>query len=147
MRGRSLAISLAVGLLVLSAAGASAAVLGQAFGRSLEPVQAAHHVFPARMLVYAQEWSLQPSRPSVPAGKVVVQLWNRGEDAHDLRIRRLDGAGEMVGRTQGVAVTQSGKLHQATWRLAAGSYELYCSLPGHLMRGMHVRITVRAAKR
>jgi uncharacterized cupredoxin-like copper-binding protein len=98
---------------------------------------------PARMLVYAQEWSLTPSRASVPAGKVTVQLWNRGEDAHDLRIRRLDSTGTMVGRTQGVALTQSGGLHQATWKLGAGTYEMYCSLPGHLMRGMHVRITVR----
>src|SRR5439155_171105 len=37
---------------------------------------------PARMLVYAQEWSLWPSRSAVPVGHVVVQLWNRGEDAH-----------------------------------------------------------------
>jgi hypothetical protein len=98
---------------------------------------------PSRMLVYAQEWSLTPSRPSVLAGRVTVQLWNRGEDAHDLRIRRLDSTGAMVGRTQGVALTQSGGLHQATWRLGEGTYEMYCSLPGHLMRGMHVRITVQ----
>lgn len=98
---------------------------------------------PARMLVYAQEWSLTPSRPSVPAGKVTVQLWNRGEDAHDLRIRRLNATGAMVARAQAVALTQSGGLHQATWTLGPGTYEMYCSLPGHRMRGMHVRITVR----
>jgi plastocyanin len=99
--------------------------------------------FPSRMLVYAQEWSLWPSRSTVPAGKVTVQLWNRGMDAHDLRIRRLDQAGAMVGRTQGVAVTQSGQLHQSTWRLGTGTYELYCSMPGHAARGMHVRIRVK----
>ncbi len=97
---------------------------------------------PARLLVYAQEWSLWPSRPSVKAGTVIVQLWNRGQDAHDLRIRRLS-RGAMVGRTQGDAVTQSGKLSQATWRLSPGTYELYCSMPGHLSEGMHTRITVR----
>ena len=52
---------------------------------------------PAHLLVYAQEWSLWPSRTSVPAGKVIVQLWNRGQDAHDLRIRRLDARGQMIG--------------------------------------------------
>jgi hypothetical protein len=98
---------------------------------------------PARMLVYAQEWALTPSRATLPAGNVTVQLWNRGEDAHDLRIRRVDGAGAMVGLTQAVALTQSGGLHQSTWKLSAGTYEMYCSLPGHLMRGMHVRIRVR----
>jgi hypothetical protein len=98
---------------------------------------------PARMLVYAQEWSLWPSRPSLPSGKVTVQLWNRGEDAHDLRIRRLNRSGRMVGRTQGVAVTQSGGLRQANWTLAPGTYMLYCSMPGHYARGMHTRIIVR----
>jgi plastocyanin len=97
---------------------------------------------PARLLVYAQEWSLWPSRPSVKAGKLIVQLWDRGQDAHDLRIRRLR-RGAMVGSTQSDAVTQSGKVTQATWHLAPGTYELYCSMPGHLRRGMHARITVR----
>ena len=44
------------------------------------PAAGAQKVFPARLLVYAQEWSLQPSRASLPAGPVVVQLWNRGQD-------------------------------------------------------------------
>lgn len=85
---------------------------------------------------------LWPSRTSVPAGKVSVQLWNRGQDAHDLRIRRL-GSGRMTGAAQGVAVTQSGALSSATWTLAPGRYELYCSLPGHRMRGMHTTLVVR----
>jgi hypothetical protein len=97
---------------------------------------------PARMLVYAQEWSLWPSRSALPAGKVVVQLWNRGQDAHDLRIRLLRH-GHMTGRTQGVTVTQSGGLSQATWHLAPGRYMLYCSMPGHYARGMHTTLVVR----
>jgi hypothetical protein len=95
------------------------------------------------MLVYAQEWSLWPSRTSVPAGQVIVQLWNRGQDAHDLRIRRLGARGRMVGRAQRLAVTQSGALGQATWRLRPGHYELFCSMPGHLRRGMHTRLVVK----
>jgi plastocyanin len=91
---------------------------------------------PARMLVYAKEWSLWPSRTSLPAGRVTVQLYNRGEDAHDLRIRRR---GHTVGA---VAVTQSGELGQATWRLGPGIYELYCSLSGHRAKGMHVTLRV-----
>jgi len=98
---------------------------------------------PARMLVYAQEWSLWPSRATLPHGQVIVQLWNRGQDAHDLRIRRLNAQGQMFGATQGVKVTASGTLSQSKWRLAKGTYELYCSMPGHLQRGMHVRLHVR----
>lgn len=104
----------------------------------------ASHARPARMLVYAQEWSLWTSRARVPAGPVVVQLWNRGQDAHDLRVRRVDHRGRLAGAVQGgVAVTQSGALSQARWRLAPGRYELYCSLPGHLHNGMHTLLIVR----
>ena len=98
---------------------------------------------PAHLLVYAQEWSLWASRRSVPAGTVIVELWNRGQDAHDLRLRRLNAHGQMVGPILGaVRLTPSGQLSQAIWHLRAGRYELYCSLPGHLMMGMHARLTV-----
>jgi hypothetical protein len=72
--------------------------------------------------------------PSPPAGSF-VQLWNRGEDAHDLRIRRLGAHGQMVGRAQAVRTTQSGAISNATWKLRKGRYELYCSLFPHLQRG------------
>jgi len=98
---------------------------------------------PAHLLVYAQEWSLWASRRSVPAGTVIVELWHRGQDAHDLRLRRLNAHGQMVGPILGaVRLTPSGQLSQAIWHLRAGRYELYCSLPGHLMMGMHARLTV-----
>ena len=98
---------------------------------------------PAHLLVYAQEWSLWPSRSWVPAGAVSVELWNRGQDAHDLRVRQLNRQGQMVGRTQGVRVTQSGQISRATWHLRRGTYELYCSMPGHMKKGMHARLAVR----
>jgi Sulfocyanin (SoxE) domain len=97
----------------------------------------------ARMLVYAQEWSFWSSRLSVPAGRVIVQLWNRGQDAHDLKIKRLNRLGRMTGSAQGLGVTQSGAIREGSWRLAPGRYELYCSIPGHLRRGMHVKLLVR----
>ncbi len=97
----------------------------------------------ARLLVYAQEWSLWPSRSWVPAGTVVVELWNRGQDPHDVRIQRVNGRGQMVGRAQGVRVTLSEQISRATWHLSRGRYELYCSMPGHMKKGMHARLTVR----
>lgn len=107
---------------------------------------AAHPPAAAHLLVYAQEWSLWPSRTSVPAGTVIVELWNRGQDSHDLRIRRLNAHGHMIGPILGaVRITPSGQVHQATWHLKAGRCEIYCSLPGHLMMGMHTRLTVTRA--
>lgn len=131
-------VALVMGAAAL-AAGGLAAGAGTGVSSALVPSSGGA---PARLLVYAQEWSLWPSRPSLHAGRVVVQLWNRGQDAHDLRIRLLRH-GRMVGRAQGAGVTQSGKLTQASWHLSPGTYELYCSMPGHLKRGMHTRITVR----
>jgi plastocyanin len=128
--------------MAVAAATLSAGLLGALAGPVAAEQPGAQAAAPARLLVYAQEWSLWPSRSSLRSGRVIVQLWNRGEDAHDLKVRRLR-RGAMVGRAQGAGVTQSGKLSQATWRLAPGTYELYCSMPGHLKRGMHTRITVR----
>jgi uncharacterized protein YbdZ (MbtH family) len=98
---------------------------------------------PVHLLINAQEYSLWPSRSSVPAGTLLVELWNRGQDMHDAWIRRLNSSGQMVGPVLGrVAVTMPGRISQATWRLKAGRYELYCSMPGHMALGMHAKLTV-----
>jgi hypothetical protein len=121
----------------------SIALSGVCLLGALAAVSAAARRPPARILVYAQEWSLWPSRGSLPAGGVSVQLANRGQDAHDLRIRRLNRTGRMTGPTQAVRITRSGQVSSAGWHLGPGTYELYCSLPGHLHRGMHARLVVR----
>ncbi len=96
----------------------------------------------AHLLVYAQEWSLWPSRSTLPAGTIDVELWNRGQDSHDVRVRALKH-GTMTGPVlAGVKVTASGAISTAVWHLRAGRYELYCSMPGHLAMGMHTTITV-----
>jgi hypothetical protein len=101
---------------------------------------------PAHLLIDAQEWSLWLSRSSVPAGTVLVELWNRGQDMHDTWIRRLDAAGQMVGPVLGrVKVTMPGHISDATWHLKAGHYELFCSMPGHMKLGMHANLTVTRA--
>jgi hypothetical protein len=88
-------------------------------------------------------WSLWPSRGTIPRGEIEVQLTNRGEDAHDLRLRRLGAGGHLVGHTLGVQVTGAGELSAARWHLGPGRFELYCSLPGHRRRGMHTVLVVK----
>ncbi len=97
----------------------------------------------SHLLVYAQEWSLWPSRTSVPAGPVSVELWNRGQDMHDLRIRRLNAHGHMTGAVRALAATKSGTISTGSWRLTPGRYELFCGMPGHLRKGMHTTLVVR----
>ena len=124
---------------------AAFAIIDSTAGARTQPAHRSPASAPAHLLVYAQEWSMWPSRTSLPAGTVDVQLWNRGQDAHDVRVRRLNATGAMVGAMlAGVSVTPSGAIHSAVWHLSAGHYEIYCSLPGHLAMGMHARITVTA---
>ena len=72
-----------------------------------------------------------------------MQLYDRGQDAHNLNIRRVGRGHRLTGRTQRVSLTQAGGITQASWDLAPGRYELYCSLPGHAKLGMRAYLTVR----
>lgn len=118
-------------------------VCAMAAALTVAPLAAAHRHTSVHLLIDAQEWSLWPSRSTVPAGTVLVELWNRGQDAHDTWIRRLDAVGQMVGPVLGkVAKTLPGHISNATWHLRAGRYELFCSLPGHVELGMHADLRV-----
>jgi plastocyanin len=115
-----------------------------ALGAVAGAATAAKRKAPAHLLINAQEWSLWPSRGTVPAGTVLVELWNRGQDMHDAWIRRLNNAGQMVGPVVGrMPVTMPGRVSNATWHLKAGHYELFCSMPGHMALGMHAKLTVK----
>jgi len=104
----------------------------------LAPAAAPAEAAPARMLVTADEWSLVLSRQRVKAGVLELQLYNRGEDAHDLAARRRDG----TGRTRRLGETRSGALGEARWRLRRGRYRLWCTLPGHADSGMRASLKV-----
>jgi hypothetical protein len=94
----------------------------------------------ARVQVTAREWTLQLSRPSIAAGAVILQLVNRGEDPHDLHARPAGGGADLltIGQTDGF-----GTVADTSGTLPAGSYTLYCSLPGHEAAGMHATLTVQ----
>jgi hypothetical protein len=114
-----------------------AALLGLAM------VAPAAEAAPARMLVTADEWMLLTSRQAVKAGRVQVQLYNRGEDAHDIAARRVNRLAERVGRTWRIRETRPGELGEATWRLRSGKYRLWCTLREHEALGMRASLRVR----
>jgi uncharacterized cupredoxin-like copper-binding protein len=133
------AVCLSLSLFGLGAtAGAHTRPSAQSAPRGAKPA-------PEHLLIYAQEWSLWPSRTKLKPGTVDVQFWNRGQDSHDVVVRRLDAQGKMVGKVlDGVSLTPPGDIHSAVWHLKAGKYEIYCSLPGHLLMGMHAKLTVKS---
>jgi uncharacterized cupredoxin-like copper-binding protein len=98
---------------------------------------------PARMLVTADEWMLITSRQVVKAGRLQIQLYNRGEDAHDIAARRVNRLGRRVGRTFRIRETRPGELGEATWRLRPGRYRLWCTLGEHESAGMRAGLRVR----
>jgi hypothetical protein len=93
---------------------------------------------PSRLLVESREFNLVLSRSSVKAGDAIVQLVNRGEDPHDLRLRRVGG------RASGaIAETLPGELGEWEGRLRRGRYRLWCTLEGHRDLGMRAVLRVR----
>ena len=86
---------------------------------------------PARMLVFASEYKLQPSRRVVPAGRVIIQTKNIGEDDHNLAVRAANGHVLKV-----TPVIRSGGLATLRLSLRPGRYWLVCTIPGHEAHGM-----------
>ena len=97
----------------------------------------AHAADPARLLVEAREFNFTLSRASIPRGPAIIQLANRGEDPHDLRITRIGGR-----RRAAITKVLPGELGEWDGRLRRGRYRLVCTLEGHRALGM--RATLRA---
>jgi hypothetical protein len=93
---------------------------------------------PSRLLVTGDEYSLVLSRVSLRRGPALIQFVNRGEDPHDLRLRRMGSR-----RTLVFPELRPGGLSELDARLRTGRYRLWCSLPGHAALGMRAVLRVR----
>ncbi len=71
------------------------------------------------------------------AGSVALAVTNEGPTVHNVAIR--DDAGKVLGTT---ANLKEGESETLTADLAAGSYILFCSLPGHESLGIKGTLTV-----
>lgn len=83
--------------------------------------------------VSASEMKFDPDAVAVEAGEVSVTLTNDGSIQHDLRI---DGADFFVEAGSGESV-------DGTVELDAGSYQFFCTVPGHRDAGMEGVLEVR----
>jgi plastocyanin len=94
-------------------------------------------VAPARVQVSAQEFSYALSRRTVVAGPAIVELYNLGQDPHDMRMERLGG-----GKLWKTPLVFPGKYYDLNATLVPGRYRLWCSIANHRQLGMTAVLTV-----
>jgi hypothetical protein len=92
----------------------------------------------------------------LPAGEISFSVTNRGPDAHEFIVVRRR-SGRLPLRSDGLTVDEdkiesdeAGALEPAdpgtrriSFRLAPGTYELFCNMYGHYRGGMHRKLEVR----
>jgi plastocyanin len=79
------------------------------------------------------------SRTAVPAGEVVIEFVNHGQDEHNIHAVEPAAGTEAGGLAENAL---PGTHTDLTLDLRAGSYTLFCSLPGHEAKGMKATLTV-----
>jgi hypothetical protein len=97
---------------------------------------------PARVQVVAQEFRYSLSRSTVRAGHVIVELVNRGQDTHDLDLRRVGGT--HIFRFPSV---QPDQVVDRELKLVPGRYVLWCAIADHSERGMRAVLRVVRPRR
>jgi plastocyanin len=95
---------------------------------------------PARVQITAKEYSFTLSRPTVPAGEVIMEFVNRGQDPHNMHVV---SAAEESNEAGAFSNTEPEHHQDLTLVMRAGSYTLFCSLPGHRAAGMAATLVVQ----
>ena len=104
-----------------------------------------------RMTITMMEYQIITERPDVPAGEVVFDVVNTGEEVHEMVVIKSDmdvaalppsavkgevdeaAIGELIGAVEDV---QTGTMKTGTMTLSPGRYILLCNLTGHYEGGM-----------
>jgi len=95
---------------------------------------------PQALEVKAGDYFYDPNDLTVKAGTVTITMANAGPDRpHTFNVKNRNGSGDLAKLPQ-VRVGQSGTLEFTI--MEAGTYEVYCSLPGHADRGQKGTLTV-----
>ena len=91
---------------------------------------------PKSVPVTESEFKIELPSTSLSPGSYTFNLTNKGQVCHDLVI---DGPGVSDEKT---AVIGSGKTAKLRVDLKSGTYDFYCSVPGHKQAGMDVKVDV-----
>jgi len=110
--------------------------------------------------VNLNQWSVAPTKTSLPAGQVTFAVTNEGTIPHefvvlktdteaaDVAIGKFEGEPDRINEdTSGNNVGETGDLEPGatkslTLDLKPGHYVFLCNLPAHYQSGMHVDVTV-----
>jgi uncharacterized cupredoxin-like copper-binding protein len=90
----------------------------------------------SRVAVAAGDFRFELPTRTVSAGSYTFELKNVGKSQHDLVV---DGPGVSDAKTPLIG---PGKTAALKVTLKSGTYELYCSVPGHKELGMDVKLKV-----
>jgi uncharacterized cupredoxin-like copper-binding protein len=88
-----------------------------------------------KVTVTESEWKVSLPETTLKAGKYEFEVQNDGKFPHDLTIK---GPGVSAATPQ----FNSGQTQTLTVDLKPGSYDFYCSIPGHKQAGMDQKVTV-----
>jgi plastocyanin len=89
-----------------------------------------------RVSVGEVEYKIELPRTTFAAGKYTFQVENNGKIPHNLTIT---GPGVSKEATQDISAGSGSSL---TVKLERGTYDFYCSIPGHRQQGMEQKVTV-----
>ena len=87
--------------------------------------------------ISAVEYHFTLSRTTVPAGKVILQFVNDGQDEHNLNAQGATGQSAAA-----FAIERPKAVTRQVVELRPGSYTLFCSLADHEQKGMKATLTV-----
>jgi plastocyanin len=92
---------------------------------------------------HTNPYGYTPSRKTVKAGELTVQLINKGEDEHNMDMEKVSPGGTPEGPILTMTSAPSGgQSTPTTVDVEAGTYRMWCTLPGHAAKGMETTITV-----
>ena len=126
--GRGLPLFLAVTVVFFF--GMLAAV--EIFGKSSEGEAAAAG---QKVSVSEVEYKITLPKTTFAPGTYTFEVENKGKILHNLTIKGPGG----TEATQDISAGSSGSV---TVKLERGSYDFYCSIPGHKQQGMEQKVTV-----
>lgn len=139
---RALALRGLAGLVVLTAGVVALAACGSSGGG--HPLAATLNSF-----------KITTDQPSVPAGKVTINVKNTSATDHELVLVRTDTPADQIPVDAKGEASEDGKVGEVdqfsgpnktkkeTFNLKPGRYVLLCNVPTHYQQGMHVALTVQ----